>query len=77
MEEMVVRSGEEGVVRGWTVVRASLLTNGKPAEERVRVGTQGKPAVGYTISREDVGRWIYREVVAKGAWDGERVSLSY
>ena len=77
MEDLVVGAGKEGVVAGWTVVRASLLTNGKATEGKVRAGMEGKPAVGYTISREDVGGWIYREVVVKGAWVGERVSLSY
>ena len=77
MEDLVVEAGKQGVVGGWTIVRASALTNGKATDGRVRVGTEGKPVVGYTISREDVGGWIYREVVVKGAWVGERVSLSY
>ena len=77
MEDLVVGAAEEGVVGGWTIVRPSLLTNGKATEGKVRAGTEAKPAIGYTISREDVGGWIYREVVVKGAWVGERVSLTY
>ena len=77
MEDLVTEAGTEGVIGGWTIVRSTLLNNGKTAEGKVKAGTEQKPTLGYMISREDVGGWIYREVVVKGAWTGEKVSLSY
>jgi hypothetical protein len=44
----------------------------------VRAGREGEPAVGYTISRNDVGKWILEEVVKERGekWRGEKVSLT-
>lgn len=72
---------EESWIRGFVAVRPSLLTNG-PAkgEPKLRVGTMSKPAVGYTVSREDVGKWIFNELLAnegRDRWVGEKVSLTY
>ncbi|KAK0638510.1 hypothetical protein B0T16DRAFT_462283 [Cercophora newfieldiana] len=60
MEDALIRSTET-----WTIVRASALTDGIGGKTTVRAGmedpVEGKvesKAVGYTISREDVGRWI-------------------
>lgn len=68
-------------IRGFVIVRASLLTNG-PAlgKAQVRVGSEAKPAVGYTISREDVGQWVFENVIrdeSRDRWAGEKVSLTY
>ena len=43
------------------------------------MGTEGSPAMGYTVSREDVGGWVFRECIRGegGRWKGEKVSLSY
>lgn len=68
-------------IRGFVIVRASLLTNGPSlGKEKVRIGSEGKPAVGYTISREDIGQWVFENVVrdeARDQWAGEKVSLTY
>lgn len=66
-------------ISGWVMVRPSLLTNGAAlGEGSVRVGREEKPAVGYTISREDVGKWIFDNFVrGEGKWVGEKVSLTY
>lgn len=88
MEQVVADSIAEGAsgrseawIRGFVSLRPSLLTNG-PAlgEPTVRVGTVPNPAIGYSISREDVGKWIFDELVAneeRDRWAGERVSLTY
>ncbi|KAK2037466.1 NAD(P)-binding protein [Colletotrichum somersetense] len=67
MEELLFASNES-----WTVVRPSLLTNGKEQpSSAVRVGIEDpvkgveQLAIGYTISREDVGRWIFENVLQK------------
>ncbi|KAK1963496.1 hypothetical protein LY78DRAFT_683251 [Colletotrichum sublineola] len=71
MEELLFASNE-----AWTVVRASLLTNGKEQPPgAVRVGLEDPSkgveqlAIGYTISREDVGRWIFENVLQKDGND--------
>ncbi|KAK0646779.1 hypothetical protein B0T16DRAFT_375740 [Cercophora newfieldiana] len=81
LERGVIESGER-----WTIVRPSLLTDGGEYEGGVRVGVEdavtGKvesSAVGYTVSREDVGKWIFESVVQgeEGRWDGKAVTISY
>lgn len=71
----------EAWIRGVVIVRSSLLTNG-PAlgKAKLRVGSERKPAVGYTISREDVGQWVFENVIqdeSRDRWAGEKVSLTY
>ena len=72
---------EEAWIRGFVAVRPSLLTN-RPAkcEPKLRIGVMLKPAVGYTVSREVVGKWIFDELLAnegKDRWVGKKVSLTY
>jgi len=71
-------------IRGAISVRPTLLTNGeRVGRERLRVGVEGAPALGYTVARADVGAWIFEEVVqglgeeGRGRWVGERVTLTY
>ena len=83
MEAMVLAAasesqGERALMSGYTIVRASLLVDWKEGTT-VRVGTEEKPTVGYTISRESVGRWIFDDVIAEGGkkWSGKIVTLTY
>ena len=47
---------KERVICGQMIIRPSLLTNDKEyGMESIRSGTDEDPAIGYTISREDVG----------------------
>ncbi|KIW96118.1 uncharacterized protein Z519_03185 [Cladophialophora bantiana CBS 173.52] len=68
-------------------IRPTLLTGGADYKDavglnKVRSGTEAKPAVGYTIKRADVGCWVYENVVReavqgeRGRWEGEMVSLT-
>ncbi|TGZ78601.1 hypothetical protein EX30DRAFT_309848, partial [Ascodesmis nigricans] len=84
----------DGVLRGWVVVMPALLTDGgEPGEVKVRAGWEMKRAeevggrwggvegvaVGYTVSREDVGAWVFKEVVEReerGWWE-KKVRLAY
>lgn len=76
------------------IVRPAILTNGPElGTEKVRVGwewgvkTEAKeerekalgPAVGWSISRKDVGVWVYKNLVAEEGkrWEGKCVSLVY
>ena len=82
MERVLVSNAKESqAIRGAVIVRPTLLTSGASllGEGKVKVGTEEKPAVGYTISREDVGRWIFEDFVdaKEQKWVGEKVSLTY
>ncbi|KKA30291.1 hypothetical protein TD95_003877 [Thielaviopsis punctulata] len=77
MEAALVGAGEQ-----WTVVRPTLLVDGA-SEKKVRVGVEDavngweKKALGYSISREDVGRWIFDNVLEKGGYESKYVTLSW
>lgn len=85
MENKLVSSGETFVV-----VRPSLLVDGEDKDKKIRVGIEdlssGKNTVekkewGYTISRADVGRWIYQNLIPRGddeiEYVGKAVSLTW
>ena len=63
MEDRLIESGES-----FTIVRASLLVNGE-SNKKIRVGIEDPKAgresnaIGYTISREDTGKWIADNLV--------------
>jgi len=81
MEELV--STNQDLFSGTIVVRPTLLfgdgslTSAKGLQH-VRVGTQPKPALGYQITRADVGLWIFEEAVGGDSqkWVGEKVTLT-
>jgi len=69
----------------WTLVRPSFLTDGKEKGE-LKVGIEDpktgrleKSAVGYTISREDVGKWIFEEIIEKDGREfaGKAVTITH
>lgn len=82
MEDTLVASAED-----WTIVRASLLTDGPVAEGYViRVGVEDSvartvesTAIGYTISREDVGKWIFENLVQEtdDMWVRKTATITY
>ncbi|KAL2869027.1 NAD(P)-dependent oxidoreductase [Aspergillus lucknowensis] len=81
LEDAGRKQGTEKALGGYVIVRPSLLTGGEAlGVEKIRVGVEKDPAVGYTISREDVGRWVF-EVLVKGGKEsgyvGEVVTLTY
>lgn len=72
-----------------TAVRPSFLLDGEAAGlEQVREGWENLPniegnapgpAIGYTIARETVGKWIWERLLtdyAKGTWGGRMVSIT-
>ncbi|KAK4048643.1 hypothetical protein OIV83_004613 [Microbotryomycetes sp. JL201] len=88
----------------WILIKPSLLTDAPPTSvdakcptqrpKTIKVGWEGGPdgpAVGYTISRDDVGKWLYESVVHPIAiqntqqgvekveceWFGRKVSVTY
>lgn len=82
MEKVVVEEAakEGSCIRGFVLTRASLLTEGKAlGSGHVRVGTEGAPAVGYTISRDDVGGWVWENLVRREGegFVGGKVTVTY
>lgn len=77
MEDLALGAASEGVVGSCAVVRASLLTNGaaKGAENvKWDVEDGGVAKTGYTISRADVGGFVFERLVkpfVKGEGKGE------
>ncbi|KAK4108938.1 hypothetical protein N656DRAFT_783592 [Canariomyces notabilis] len=79
MEDLLVEG--MGKDEEWTIIRGSLYTSGPETEGLVRVGVEDPVAgrveslaVGYTISREDVGKWIFENLiqgVSKREGEGE------
>lgn len=65
MEDALIASGES-----FSIVRCSLLVNGETQRD-IRVGIEDPKAgikvkaIGYTISREDAGRWFAQNLVEK------------
>ncbi|KAI0387010.1 NAD(P)-binding protein [Hypomontagnella monticulosa] len=63
MEEKLANSGED-----FTIIRASMLGDGE-SQKKIRVGIEDpqtgieSKAIGYSISREDAGRWIAQNLV--------------
>jgi hypothetical protein len=70
---------ENGVFRAVIGVRPTLLTSAEPRGiEGVRVGREERPEMGYTVSRGDVGEWVFKVVIeGEGrGWEGECASLT-
>jgi hypothetical protein len=71
MERLLMGAGGEAE---WVIVRGSLYTDGVATEGKVRVGVEDpvkgvvvrKESVGYTISREDVGKWVFENCIEGG-----------
>ena len=75
---------------GVVAVRPSLLTDGQSKGlDKVKVGWESvsedpmaeeAPAVGYTISRADVGAWIFSEIIQNDTrmqWAGRAVTMTH
>lgn len=89
MEEVVVTAASE--LLEYVIVRSALLTEGAAVgEKRVKAGYVGRVTngdgrwgdvkgvvAGYTISKADVGGFLFEEVVSRegGEWKGKKVSL--
>ncbi|KIW49291.1 hypothetical protein PV05_10984 [Exophiala xenobiotica] len=75
---------QESVFRNIVGIRPTLLAGtvsytDAAGLEGVKVGTESKPALGYSIKRADVGHWVFENVISdkgKGKWEGEMVSLT-
>ncbi|KAL8739122.1 MAG: hypothetical protein Q9181_000151 [Wetmoreana brouardii] len=88
LEDRIVEAKEKNLIRDFVIVRASLLVNGQTnGRKEIKVGWEGKApgqlgngaAVGYTITREDVGFFVFDSIIAKNGADltGKKVSITH
>ncbi|KAL8847566.1 MAG: hypothetical protein Q9221_007386 [Calogaya cf. arnoldii] len=81
------KPASDRAMENFVILRPSLLTDGaRLGSGQFRVGEEDEirgtasPAVGYTISREDVGGWLFDELVdgkGKERYAGKMVSITY
>lgn len=93
MEEAVSAGAKEGVFSHYTIVRPSLLTDGASAYDSLKAGYSKRAggaadrwnpkdgeAIGYTVSRIDVGTFVFEELIShqdEGEWRDRKVTLTY
>ncbi|KAI1763051.1 NAD(P)-binding protein [Hypoxylon sp. FL1150] len=66
METAVAEGAVAGQGYTYTIVRPSLLVDEAQPKREVRVGIDDDFVIGYTISRDDTGRWIYGNLLQDG-----------
>ncbi|KAJ5621602.1 hypothetical protein N7528_006385 [Penicillium herquei] len=70
METLIMKELEQPVtqraISDYLIIRPSLLTEGDgDGMHKIKEGTAENPAVGYVISRSDVGLWMFERVVCE------------
>jgi hypothetical protein len=88
--EKLVLSDAGSHIWSFVIIRPAILTDGvERGVGNIRVGWEwyidgvGErekapgPAKGWTISRRDLGAWVFHSVVVEGGWEGRAVSLCY
>ncbi|KAF9179076.1 hypothetical protein BGZ51_004760 [Haplosporangium sp. Z 767] len=88
MERLITENTAESnestrLFRGAIIVRPSLLTGdqnvtGGKGWQKLKVGQEDKPAVGYTVHKADVGQWIFEQIVKSGGEShfGQKITLT-
>ncbi|KAF4462842.1 NAD(P)-binding domain [Fusarium albosuccineum] len=85
MDKKVMEERLEASSERWIAVRPSLLINGAIPDRKIRVHIEDpikgieQKEVGYTISREDVGRWMYENLIVGETkqYEGKAVGLTW
>lgn len=85
METVYRDHGDKNVFRAVSGIRPTLLSGEANADagaglNKVRAGTEDKPALGYNIKRADVGHWVFQNLIhneqARSQWEGQMCSLT-
>ena len=82
MENIITEHAKssQSAISGFVVVKPSLLMDGEACgTQLVRMGTEQQPAIGYTIRRNDVGQWMYENLIGGDGhrFAGQKLSLTY
>ncbi|KAE8145291.1 hypothetical protein BDV25DRAFT_165002 [Aspergillus avenaceus] len=65
LEEMK-KPEDRRAIRDYSIVRPSFFTDGEgEGLAKIRDGREDRPAVGYTITRNDVGLWLFENFVRR------------
>lgn len=77
-------------VRDFVIMRPLFLTDGiARGDDGLRVGwewgvegdenrlKEHGPEIGYSVSRKDVGTWVFEKAICQGGWEGKCVYLTY
>jgi nucleoside-diphosphate-sugar epimerase len=81
MEKVLIESGED-----FTIVRPSWFTDGPGDRKEIRFGVEDpinktleSKSIGYSICREDVGKWIFENLVQEtnGIWVKKIASITH
>lgn len=76
-------NGGESVISGFVMPKPSMLLDGEAKSihdpKKIKVGQADSPAVGYVIRRDDVGYWMFENLIhGDGSkWAGTKPSLTY
>ncbi|KAF9910227.1 hypothetical protein EC991_006954 [Linnemannia zychae] len=84
MERLISEDASStAVFRGAVIIRPSLLKGDQSVAsgkgwQKLKVGVEDKPAVGYTCHRADVGQWICEQIIKTGgeSYFGQKVTLT-
>ncbi|KAF9103853.1 hypothetical protein BGX29_002847, partial [Mortierella sp. GBA35] len=87
MERLLIENSSTtttpGVFTGAVMIRPSLLTGdqnvkGGKGWDKLKVGVEEKPAVGYTVHRADVGQWVFEQIIKTGGEGhlGQKITLT-
>ncbi|KAL8908888.1 MAG: hypothetical protein Q9171_005260 [Xanthocarpia ochracea] len=85
LQAEVAKPAEERMITNFVAVRPSFLTDGaRLGTDKIRLGEEvgetAAPAVGYTISRKDLGGWMFDELLdgqGKDKYAGKMVTITY
>lgn len=78
----MAKPDSERAISNYVIVRPSLLTEGDgDGLEKIKAGVEKNPAVGYVISRNDVGLWMFEKLIRFPFWSdnpylGEVVTIT-
>ncbi|KAJ9196366.1 hypothetical protein DTO166G4_528 [Paecilomyces variotii] len=77
LKEVAKPEGERAI-SDYVIVRPSLLTDGPSiGTDKIKAGTEEKPAVGYTITRDDVGLWVFEKLIKENhSYHGQIVTIT-
>ncbi|EWG53478.1 hypothetical protein FVEG_11903 [Fusarium verticillioides 7600] len=89
MENLILEDGGRHV-RDFVLMRPLILTDGKAkGDGQLKVGWEWGvvsdehsvkelgPKIGYLMSKEDLGKWVFDHVIPEGGWEGKSIYLPY
>ena len=90
MEELILTEGN-AQIRDFAIIRPLFLTDAAArGDDCLKIGwewgviktgeqttKEPGPALGYYVSRRDVGGWMFNHLVAEGGWEGKCIYLAY